>query len=93
MSLSVTPAISQAIRALDHEFNQDALEATRRIYAPFIQQLPRDESRVRLDVPYGGHERQVLDIYGTGLQGPAVLFIHGGGYAMQALGAFVGSCT
>jgi acetyl esterase/lipase len=80
MNTSDARSIQQAIQALGNDFNPAALEATKRIYAPFIQQQPRDESQVRQDVPYGGHERQVLDIYGKDLQGPAVLFIHGGGF-------------
>jgi acetyl esterase/lipase len=72
--------IAGAVRDLGYRFDEGVLEATRAIYAPYLRGQHRDAESIRLDVAYSTHERQVLDIYGKDLPGPAVLFIHGGGF-------------
>jgi acetyl esterase/lipase len=58
--------------------------ATLALYAPLQPKEPYTGVNVKRDVPYGTHERHVLDIFTSDEVGkgkPVVVFIHGGGFA------------
>ena len=48
-------------------------------YAPLHRAAPKDGVSAILDLPYGAHPRQVLDVYRPRApNGDVVLFVHGG---------------
>lgn len=71
--------IKAAIRLQGAHFNPSVSEKTREIYKELITQTVKVPAK--LDLRYGPHQRNVLDVYGEGPSGPVVLFIHGGGYS------------
>lgn len=71
--------IAEQIRALGPNFDAAALAATRAVYRPHLDLSVAAQERI--DVAYGPHPRQRLDVY-LPAQAPAavVVFVHGGGF-------------
>jgi triacylglycerol lipase len=58
-------------------------ENTAKIYAPLQEKEPYAGIKVVRDVAYGGHPRNVVDIFtpeGSAAGRPVLMFVHGGGY-------------
>ena len=58
-------------------------ENTAKIYAPLQEKEPYAGIKVMRDVAYGGHPRNVVDIFtpeGSATGRPVLMFVHGGGY-------------
>jgi acetyl esterase len=69
-----------AARGLTQDQARDAMRA---IYLPLLKAQPRDRFTVAMDVAYGPHERNKLDVHvpkpkPTGV--PVVMFVYGGGF-------------
>jgi len=52
------------------------------LYTPLLRAAPTGGVQVTRDLPYGPHERNLLDVYDPGdLSGaPVLIYVHGGGY-------------
>jgi acetyl esterase/lipase len=73
--------IAAALRAIGPRIEGAATTA---LYTPLQPREPYTGVEVKRDVPYGKHERHVLDIFTSpevGKGTPVVVFIHGGGFA------------
>lgn len=71
-----------AIAELGLELNPDFIKATIGLTAPLVDPAILDGVTVTSDIPYGDHERHVLDVYSSPeLSGaPVVVYVHGGGF-------------
>jgi len=73
-----------ALRALGREVNPDTLVATRKLVQPLLSDIPDADVQMTLDLAYGPHERQRLDLFtpasGVEPQRPLLIFVHGGGF-------------
>jgi acetyl esterase/lipase len=77
----MSPEIAAALREIGPKIEG---QKTTAIYAPLFPAEPYSGVAVKRDVPYGSHERHVLDIFSSPEAGsgkPVVVFIHGGGFA------------
>lgn len=51
------------------------------LYDPLLARGPKGGVRVRRDLPYGRHPRQVADVFQSGVvDAPIVVFVHGGAF-------------
>ena len=56
-------------------------DLVKEVYAPLHRAAPQDGVAVMLDLPYGTHARQVVDLYRPRApNGDVVLFVHGGAF-------------
>lgn len=72
-----------AIAALGSEMGPPVINSLTHIFAQEQQQLVADVPASAVNLAYGQHERQVLDIYSLGVNSPAkpvIVFVHGGGF-------------
>ncbi|MDO9436547.1 alpha/beta hydrolase [Hydrogenophaga sp.] len=80
MTAVATPPQAQ-VRALGVGFDADILHATRAIYRPLLDTTPVREHH---ELRYGGHARQVLDLFlpvdVTRPSRALLVFVHGGGF-------------
>lgn len=80
--LANTPEIAAKLPGLGYEMSREMVGGTMKLYRPLHAADDGAGVRVVSDA-YGGHERQVLDVYtpAEGAEGaPVVLFAHGGGF-------------
>jgi acetyl esterase/lipase len=71
--------LSRQVRALGARFDPEVAAATRAIYRPHLDLSPAGEERI--DIAYGTHARQRLDVYlPAGRPRGSVVFVHGGGF-------------
>ena len=74
-------SIISEIRRLGTGFGPETLLSTRALFRPEVEAAPFANRKRIVDVPYGAHERHLLDIYPSDQPGsPVVLFVHGGGF-------------
>lgn len=61
-------------------------QRTKDLYAPLLARAPKAGTEIVRDLAYGGHPRQVLDVFRpAGVQAaPVVLFVHGGAFVRGA---------
>jgi acetyl esterase/lipase len=74
-------AVHSEIARLGPQFNPDILAITRSLYSGLVAPASSD-IKAELDIPYGPHPRQQLDLYradGNDLR-PVLLFVPGGGF-------------
>jgi acetyl esterase/lipase len=78
--IGMPDSVRMAIAAMGANFNPDILERTRALYAPLMQPSPDVEQT--LDLPYGSHERQKVDVYTkpTAEAAPVLVYAPGGGF-------------
>lgn len=80
--VSELDSILEQVRALGCEWHPETLmPAMRALYTPLVQEQSGEGIEVTVDIPYGEHLRQRLDVYrpaGTDL--PMLVFVPGGGY-------------
>ncbi|MAI12286.1 MAG: hypothetical protein CBD27_11780 [Rhodospirillaceae bacterium TMED167] len=79
----VPAGIRDRILEIGDTFDETLVDAMERLYSPLLVERDRSTISVTKDIPYGSHERQVLDVHaadggGDGLT--SVLFFHGGGF-------------
>lgn len=57
-------------------------QAVKDAYGPFLADAPLEGIAITRDIPYGPHERQVLDLFVTEgtHDAPVVVFVHGGAF-------------
>ena len=75
------PNVGEEIQSMGANLTRDIVRATTKLYAPLIENMPRDGVKVTSNQRYGEHERHVLDVYQPETSAgpaPAVVFIHGG---------------
>ena len=71
--------LARQVRALGAKFDPEVASATRAIYRPHLDLSPAGEERI--DIAYGAHARQRLDVYlPAGRPRGSVVFVHGGGF-------------
>lgn len=78
-----------ALAALGPHLTPDMVAGTIAIAAPDIDPANQDGVEVVKDVPYGDHERHVLDVYRPidlrdGDRRPVIVYVHGGGFVRGA---------
>lgn len=78
---SMPDDIRKAIQALGQTVAPDNAATIRKLYVPLLEGL-MNGIEMKLDVPYGDHERQKLDVYWkAGSNGkPVFVYIPGGGF-------------
>lgn len=72
-----------AIAALGSEMGPPVIASLTQLFDQEQQRLVAAVPAVAVDVSYGSHERQVLDIYSLGINKPpkpVIVFVHGGGF-------------
>ena len=68
-------SIISEIRRLGTGFGPETLLSTRALFRPEVEAAPFANRKRIVDVPYGAHERHLLDIYPSDQPGsPVVLF-------------------
>ncbi|UUX95966.1 alpha/beta hydrolase [Aquabacterium sp. J223] len=74
-------AVQVAVRGLGARFDDEVLQATKALYAPFRQAVPAGVA-LRRDLAYGPDPRQRLDLYrpAGGAPAPLLLYVPGGGF-------------
>ncbi|MCD0502739.1 alpha/beta hydrolase [Bordetella petrii] len=82
-------ALTRQLRQIGSRWQQDIRKAgdeTKALYLPLLAQAPKAGIEVAANLAYGGHSRQVLDVYRpAGAQhAPVVLFVHGGAFIRGA---------
>jgi triacylglycerol lipase len=84
-SAGTPPDIAAALREIGPRIEG---QRTAQIYAPLMPKEPYKDVAVARDVPYGPHERHVLDIFSSPdkarvsqADAPVVVFVHGGGFS------------
>ncbi len=87
MSTAIYPEIAAEL----HEIGPVVeVPRTSEMYRPLHPVEPPDDIAVARDVPYGVHERNVLDVFTTHAAGaaargkPVLVYIHGGGFRAGA---------
>jgi acetyl esterase/lipase len=78
--MSVPDDIAARLREIGHRLDLPAVQA---LYQPRLDAQDKSGVQRHADQRYGGHERQVLDVYApaTGGQGlPVLVHFHGGGF-------------
>jgi len=80
MSLTLS-AVHTEIAKLGPQFNPDIFAITRSLYSGLVSP-PSPEIKAELDIAYGPHQRQMLDLYrGEASEDrPVLLFVPGGGF-------------
>jgi acetyl esterase len=83
--MSANPAnVGERIRALGNQLTPDVIRITREVYAPLLQEAPKNGVRVTKDEKYGEDERHRLDVYQPEAKAsgssPILIFLHGGGF-------------
>ena len=79
MSHHVAAGIARRVRAFGARFDSEINAATRELYKPHLDLAKAGDER--LDIAYGGHARQRLDVYRPqGVPRGTVAFVHGGGF-------------
>lgn len=71
------------IRALGKTLVPETLQGSQAMFVPFHESEPYRNVYIERDIPYGGHERQKLDLFAPeedGKQRATVIFVHGGGF-------------
>ena len=76
--------MSDAIAAMGSALGPDILSRCRQLFDAEQRSLAVVVPSLAAELPYGPHERQRLDLYGTPAGGlrPVMLFVHGGGFVM-----------
>lgn len=79
------PMPSHLVRSLADLGPDVGPQQVRALYAPLQVNLSRTGVRCLRDVPYGGHERQVMDVYLPDVQAQSgaarvLVYFHGGGF-------------
>ena len=72
-----------AITSLGREMGPPVIASLTQLFNREQQQLAVAVPAMAVDISYGSHERQVLDIYSVGVNTPAkavIVFVHGGGF-------------
>ena len=80
----VPPEIEAQLREIGPRIEA---QKTAEIYGPLQPKEPYAWLSVTRDVPYGSHERNVLDVFTSPNPGsgkPVIVFVHGGGFARGA---------
>ena len=76
--------VRQQIAALGRELGPAMMQGMQQAFDKEQRALVQRQPATAKDVPYGEHERQVLDIYGgephTATSKPVFVFVHGGGF-------------
>lgn len=76
-----------ALEALGTDIVPDMIAGSVQLTAPHIDAAIYEGVSVQSDLPYGSHERQVLDVYTDGTTTgtkPVLVYVHGGGFTMGA---------
>lgn len=76
-----------AIAEIGYELGPEVLAGTRALLVDEQVQLAKAAAPPVIDVPYGEHPRQCLDIYspeGGGVELPVLVWVHGGGFLKEA---------
>ena len=86
--MSISLDIIKKIRELGYNLDDRVIERTRSLYEPIYKQMAAADAKnviKQLDVKYGGHFLQTLDVYQptpvlvkTG--NPILIYVHGGGF-------------
>jgi dienelactone hydrolase len=74
-----TSSLLKGISDIGPRFSEDILKQTIRLYEPYGSKS-FSPHKIELDVSYGEHPRQVLDLYESDEGAPLLLFVHGGGF-------------
>ena len=76
-----------AIAAMGYELGPDVLAGTRALLVEEQEQLAKSGPVPIIDLPYGEHPRQMLDVYKPQSEAgasPVVVWVHGGGFLREA---------
>ncbi len=79
----VPVGIWDRILEIGNTFDETLIDTMEELYSPLLVERDRSAISVTKDIPYGAHERHMLDVHladesGEGLT--CVLFFHGGGF-------------
>lgn len=79
----------RSLESLGRALTPEMIRGTVALMAEMITPGLFSETRVHRDLPYGPHERHVLDLYaaddeGGGAPRPVVVYVHGGGFVAGA---------
>ncbi len=82
-------AIERLLRSVGPVWQQDikaAGDQVKAAYLPLLKAAPGGGVVVQRDLPYGPHDRQVLDVYRPvrSARAPVVVFVHGGAFVRGA---------
>jgi acetyl esterase/lipase len=99
LELQMSDKVWSRLREIGDTFNPAAIAATRELLAPLALRPQDVGAVVERDLPYGSDPRHRLDVFclpGSAALRPAVVFVHGGGFAMgdkgDAAAAFYNNC-
>jgi acetyl esterase/lipase len=78
------PALRAALARIGSAWSTDIRRYSQEVkdlYEPLLARGPKEGVKVRRDLPYGPHPRQVADVFESGVaDAPIVVFVHGGAF-------------